>query len=204
MNWNNIGALSHDIRNTTSIWYLTETLLCGYILTFGRVMQLKIALAGAIRALRQQRQLRHEDLSEASVKSKLSALERGETSITLEKFESLAEALEIEPLALFAMCLSVRRDVPYPSLIESATEQLRAFDQDGGMELLAQQFADGAVAYRKPGKPQNKGNEEKIRKLKLQGLGVTQISRETGLALSTVHRYWKRIEAEGDAEGAAP
>lgn len=186
------------MRNTTSIWYLTETLLCGYILTFGRVMQLKIALAGAIRALRQQRQLRHEDLSDVSVKSKLSALERGETSITLEKFESLAEALDIEPLALFAICLSVRRDAPYSSLVESASEQLRAFDQAGGMELLAEQFADDAVAYRKPGKPQNKVNEEKIRKLKQQGMGQTQVARETGLALSTVHRYWKRIEAEGD------
>lgn len=66
------------------------------------------------------------------------------------------------------------------------------------MDLLAEQFADDAVAYRKPGKPQNKVNEEKIRKLKQQGMGQTQIARETGLALSTVHRYWKRIEAEGD------
>ncbi|WP_422394283.1 helix-turn-helix domain-containing protein [Pseudomonas poae] len=69
-------------------------------------MQLRIALAGAIRALRLQRQLRHEDLSDASAKSKLSALERGETSITLEKFESLAEGLRIDPLALLALCMS--------------------------------------------------------------------------------------------------
>lgn len=163
-------------------------------------MQLKIALAGAIRALRQQRQLRHEDLSDVSVKSKLSALERGETSITLEKFESLAEALQIEPLALFAICLSTRRDTPFPALLESAAEQLQAFEQDGGLELLAAQFADGSVAYRKPGKPQNKDNESKIRKLKQDGMGQLQIARETGLALSTVHRYWKRIEAEGQDE----
>jgi hypothetical protein len=29
-----MSRLGRDMRNTTSFWYLTETLLCGYILTF--------------------------------------------------------------------------------------------------------------------------------------------------------------------------
>ena len=89
-------------------------------------MQLRIALAGTLRALRLNRRFRYEQLSDASVKSKISALERGEAGITLEKFESLAEALEIDPLALFALCMSARRGTPYPSLLESARENLRA------------------------------------------------------------------------------
>ncbi|MGM3216463.1 helix-turn-helix domain-containing protein [Pseudomonas sp. PhalM4] len=157
-------------------------------------MQLKIALAGALRALRLQRKLRHEDLSDASVKSKLSALERGETSITLEKFESLAEALDIEPVALLAMCLSRRHGIPYPTLMETSMRQLQAFEDDGGMEVYDQQFDGDEVAYRKPGKPQNKRNEEVVRTLKAAGMNQSQISRETGLSLSTVHRYWKRLE----------
>ncbi|QXG50339.1 helix-turn-helix domain-containing protein [Pseudomonas viridiflava] len=158
-------------------------------------MQLRIALAGAIRALRLQRQLRHEDLSDASAKSKLSALERGETSITLEKFESLADALRIDPVALLALCLSNRRGVPYPILIDAALKQLRAFENEGGLEILAEQIADGEIAYRKPGKPQNKESENIVREFKAGGMNQSQIARETGLALSTVHRYWKRIEA---------
>jgi transcriptional regulator with XRE-family HTH domain len=158
-------------------------------------MQLRIALAGAIRALRLQRQLRHEDLADASAKSKLSALERGETSITLEKFESLAEALRIDPLALLALCMSTRANVPYPDLVDTALKQLRAFEKEGGLEILAEQIADDEVAYRKPGKPQNKGSEGVVRELKAAGMNQSQIARETGLALSTIHRYWKRIKA---------
>ncbi|PMX17789.1 MULTISPECIES: helix-turn-helix domain-containing protein [unclassified Pseudomonas] len=158
-------------------------------------MQLRIALAGAIRALRMQRQLRHEDLSDASVKSKLSALERGETSITLEKFDSLAEALRIEPLALLAICMSTKLNTPYPVLLDAASKQLQAFEKQGGLEILAEQLAGGEVAYRKPGKPLNRNNEGVVRKLKAAGMNQSQIARETGLALSTVHRYWKRINA---------
>lgn len=164
-------------------------------------MQLRIALAGAIRALRLQRQLRHEDLSDASVKSKLSALERGETSITLEKFESLAEGLRIDPLALLALCMSKRLNTPYPILIETALRQLRAFEKDGGLSVLAEQISDGEIAPRKPGKPQNKGSENIVRELKTAGMNQSQIARETGLALSTVHRYWKRINAGNSEAG---
>ena len=158
-------------------------------------MQLRIALAGAIRALRLQRQLRHEDLSDASAKSKLSALERGDTSITLEKFESLAEGLRIDPLALLALCMSKRLNTPYTDLMETALKQLRAFEKDGGLGIFAEQLSDGEVAHRKPGKPQNKGSENVVRELKAAGMNQSQIARETGLALSTVHRYWKRINA---------
>ncbi|MGF6096362.1 transcriptional regulator [uncultured Pseudomonas sp.] len=158
-------------------------------------MQLRIALAGAIRALRLQRQLRHEDLSDASAKSKLSALERGETSITLEKFENLAEGLRIDPLALLALCLSKRLNTPYPALMETALKQLRAFEKEGGLGILAEQFPDGEVCRRKPGKPQNRVSENVVRELKAAGMNQSQIARETGLALSTVHRYWKRINA---------
>ncbi|MFK3825929.1 helix-turn-helix domain-containing protein [Pseudomonas yamanorum] len=158
-------------------------------------MQLRIALAGAIRALRKQRQLRHEDLSDASVKSKLSALERGETSITLEKFESLSEGLRISPLALLALCMSQQQNIPYPILMDAALNQLRAFEKEGGLGVLAEQLADGEIAHRKPGKPQNTGSESVVRTLKTAGMNQSQIARETGLALSTVHRYWKRINA---------
>ncbi|QRI87869.1 helix-turn-helix domain-containing protein [Pseudomonas putida] len=159
-------------------------------------MQLRIALAGTLRALRLNRRFRYEQLSDASVKSKISALERGEAGITLEKFESLAEALEIDPLALFALCMSARRGTPYPSLLESARENLRAFEAEGGMEVLADQFADGALVKRSRGKPTNTGDLDAVRKLKAKGMTQAQISKELGLSPSTVSDHWKRILLE--------
>ncbi len=159
-------------------------------------MQLRIALAGALRALRLKRRLRYEQLSDASVKSKISALERGEAGITLEKFESLAEALDIDPLALFALCMSARRDTPYPVLLESAHENLRAFEADGGMEVLAEQFVDGGLVKRSRGKPTNSDELDAVRKLKTSGMTQAQISKELALSPSTVSDYWKRILTE--------
>ncbi|MBD8617273.1 transcriptional regulator [Pseudomonas putida] len=158
-------------------------------------MQLKIALAGAIRALRLHRKFRQEDLSDASVKSKLSALERGETSITLEKFENLADALKIDPVALLVLCMSKRQSLPYQVLLETASKQLQVFERAGGLQLYDEQFSGEEVAYRKPGKPQNKYNEALVQKLMSAGMNQSQIARETGLSLSTIHRYWNRVSA---------
>ena len=162
-------------------------------------MQLKIALAGALRALRLSRRLRYEQLSDASAKSKISALERGETSITLEKFESLAEALEIDPLALLALCMSARVDTPYLSLIENACKQLRTFEADGGLELLADQFSNGALVQRTRGKPADTETLDVIRKLKVTGMSQAQIAKQLGLSPTTVNRHWKRI-LDGESE----
>lgn len=156
-------------------------------------MHLKTALAGALRALRLIRRFRYEKLSDASTRSKISALERGETSITLEKFESLAEALEIDPLALMALCMSARLGTPYPSLIEEAQEQLRAFEAEGGIGLLAEQFVDGALIQRTRGKPQKTEHVEAVRKLKAEGMTQAQIAQELGFSPSVVNRHWKRI-----------
>jgi DNA invertase Pin-like site-specific DNA recombinase len=79
--------------------------------------------------------------------------------------------------------------------MDAALKQLQAFEKEGGLGILAEQLTDGGVAPRKPGKPQNKGSESVVRELKTAGMNQSQIARETGLALSTVHRYWKRINA---------
>ncbi|MBD8602506.1 transcriptional regulator [Pseudomonas sp. CFBP 8771] len=155
-------------------------------------MHIKIALAGTLRALRLNRRMRYEQLSEASGRSKISALERGETSITLEKFESLAEALEINPLALMALCMSARLDTPYQKLIEDAYEQLRLFEADGGMGLLSEQFSAGALVQRTRGKPVNNENLDAVQRLKSSGMTQAQIARELGLSATIVNRYWKR------------
>lgn len=163
-------------------------------------MHLKIALAGTLRALRLNRRIRYEQLSDASPKSKISALERGEISITLEKFEKFAEALDIDPVALMALCMSARLGTPYPTLLEHASLQLKAFEAEGGLKLLADQFADGALVQRTRGKPVNTDNLDAVRKLKAEGMTQAQISQELGLSATIVHRHWKRIVGEESAD----
>jgi transcriptional regulator with XRE-family HTH domain len=156
-------------------------------------MQLKTALAGVLRALRLHRRLRYESLSDASGRSKISALERGETSITLEKFESLAESLQIDPVALMVLCMSARHDVPYSTLIDSAKKHLREFEAGGGVEVLAEQFVGKELVQRGRGKPTDPDKLEAVRDLKAKGMIQAQIARELGISPAVVNRFWKRL-----------
>ncbi|WP_062382960.1 transcriptional regulator [Pseudomonas abietaniphila] len=159
-------------------------------------MQLKTALAGVLRALRLHRRLRYESLSDASGRSKISALERGETSITLEKFESLAEALQIDPVALMALCMSARHDIPYSSLIDSARRNLHQLEAEGGLELLAEQFVSNDLVQRGRGKPTDPDKLEAVRDKRAQGMSQAEIARALGFSPTVVNRLWKRLQEE--------
>ena len=64
------------------------------------VMNLRQALAAALRATRVRHSLTQEDFSDGSSRTYLSALERGIKSPTLEKIDQLAGVLGVEPAAL--------------------------------------------------------------------------------------------------------
>lgn len=159
-------------------------------------MQLKTALAGVLRALRLHRRLRYESLSDASGRSKISALERGETSITLEKFESLAEGLQIDPVALMALCMSARHNIPYSSLIDSASSNLHQLEAEGGLELLVEQFAGNDLVQRGRGKPTDPDKLEAVRDKRAQGMSQAEIARALGFSPTVVNRLWKRLQEE--------
>lgn len=95
-----------------------------------------------------------------------------------------------------ALCMSARLDTPYPTLIEQARAQLKAFETEGGLELLADQFADGELVQRTRGKPVNTDNLNAVRKLKAEGMTQAQIVQELGLSPTIVNRHWKRIVDE--------
>lgn len=92
--------------------------------------------------------------------------------------------------------MSARRDTPYPALLEGAHEHLRAFEAEGGIEVLAEQFVDGGLVKRSRGKPTNSDELDAVRKLKTSGMTQAQISKELALSPSTVSDYWKRILTE--------
>jgi transcriptional regulator with XRE-family HTH domain len=164
-------------------------------------MQLKTALAGVLRALRLHRRLRYENLSDASAKSKISALERGETSITLEKFESLAESLQIDPVALMVLCMSARHGVPGSSLLDSAKKHIREFEAEGGLEVLAEQFVGKELVQRGRGKPTDPDKLEAVHELRDKGMTQAEIARELGFSATVVNRMWKRLLDQDSQNG---
>lgn len=63
-------------------------------------MELKQALAQALRSVRTRRGLTQEDLGDVSSRTYISTLERGLKSPTLEKLVELAVRMDVHPLSL--------------------------------------------------------------------------------------------------------
>ncbi|MDC3822933.1 helix-turn-helix transcriptional regulator [Pseudomonas aeruginosa] len=73
-------------------------------------MEVRDSFGKALRLVRQRRGLTQEDFSLVSSRTFVSMLERGTTSPTLEKLDSLCTVLDIHPVTLLAPP-SVRIDV---------------------------------------------------------------------------------------------
>lgn len=155
-------------------------------------MLLKDALAGAFRAIRAIRGLDYEDLAEVSAKATVSAVERGTTHISLHKLDQLSAALEIDPLALLALCYSSKHGETTEATLARVAMQLEAFKAAGGEELLSRQFEGENLVPRPRGKPMRTKNKSDVLTLKAAGLSQSEVAQKLGLPTSTVGDYWTK------------
>lgn len=156
-------------------------------------MELRTAFAGVLRALRAVRHARYADVSDATHRRKVSALENAETSITLEKFAELAESLEMSPVAMLTLCIARQEGKQPLEVIRGSAIEVSNFHTAGGMEALSEQFdGDGSLIKRGRGKPLNAENERAVLDLKAIGATQQQAAAQLGLALSSVREYWKK------------
>ncbi|MBA1244941.1 helix-turn-helix transcriptional regulator [Pseudomonas japonica] len=156
-------------------------------------MDLRDAFAGALRAFRLVRRARYADLSEATDRTKISALENAKTSITIERLEQVADSLDVDPIAMLAISIAQKRGEPAEAVIARALTHINAFEAEGGMKTLAEQFDDnGNLIRRTRGKPLNADNEAAVLSLKATGMKQYQVAAQLGLALTTVRDYWKK------------
>ena len=66
-------------------------------------MKTRVAFGKSLREIRRAQGLTQEDFSDVSSRTYISLLERGGTSPTLEKVESIARALKVHPLTLLTL-----------------------------------------------------------------------------------------------------
>lgn len=184
---------SFSSTNNTLIQRLFVKPGCGYILTFERVMDLRTAFAGVLRALRLVRGARYADLSDATHRRKIAELENAQTSVSLEQFDALAESLGLDAIALMALCVSVREGVVPREKILDSMAKLTDFIEAGGIELIGEQFdASGSLIKRSRGRPLHANNEKAVLALKTEGLSPQQVATRLELALTSVLEYWKK------------
>jgi transcriptional regulator with XRE-family HTH domain len=154
-------------------------------------MSLRNEVAAAIRVIRRLRGLGYEELAEASAQANISLLEQGKTNITLDKLTKLAAALDFDPITLVAICIALQKSVTPREVLDDAIRELALFDAAGGLVMIREQFEGANLSKRSRGKPANTQNAAAVLKLKAQGMSQAEITRELGLAKSTVQRYWQ-------------
>ena len=156
-------------------------------------MELRTAFAGVLRALRLVRRARYADVSDATHRRKVSALENAQTSITVEQFDELAQSLGLDPIAMLTLCIAHRQGEQPLTVIGRALTDVATFEAEGGMKVLDDQFdAGGNLIKRGRGKPLNADNERAVLALKAEGATQQQAAAQLGLALTSVREYWRK------------
>jgi transcriptional regulator with XRE-family HTH domain len=155
-------------------------------------MTLKLPFAAVLRAIRSKRGITQESLSEAGSRTYLGALERGESSISLDKLQVLSQTLQLSPLTLIALTLSTLDEQPIGPIVERLSAELEEFERIGGLEELKAQIADGILVSRKAGKLVDTQRLMAVHQCKADGLSQKETAVRLGLSKSTVHDLWKR------------
>lgn len=154
-------------------------------------MSLRNEIAAAIRVIRRIRGLGYEELAEASAQANISLLEQGKTNITIDKLIKLSAALDFDAVTLVAICIALQKGATPREVLEDAKRELMLFEADDGLVAIKEQFEGENLSKRTRGKPANSQNAAAVLKLKAGGMSQAEVARETGLAKSTVHRYWQ-------------
>lgn len=88
-------------------------------------MDVRHALASALKTIRSARGLTQEDFSTVSSRTYLSTLERGLKSPTVDKMEALAEVLNVHPLTIMALTYTTAEDCSVDELLAKVQRELR-------------------------------------------------------------------------------
>lgn len=90
-------------------------------------MEVRDSFGKALRFVRRSKGLSQEDFSLVSSRTFVSMLERGTTSPTLEKLDSLCSALDIHPVTLLALTYLLGSETPesFEQLLEKVGNELR-------------------------------------------------------------------------------
>ena len=91
-------------------------------------MDVRHALASALKAVRSARGLTQEDFSNVSSRTYLSTLERGLKSPTMDKMQVLADVLEVHPLTIMALTFMTAEEHSFDELFAKVKQELKTLD----------------------------------------------------------------------------
>ncbi|MDD1963878.1 helix-turn-helix transcriptional regulator [Pseudomonas putida] len=145
---------------------------------------LRTAFAHALRLLRRHHSVHQADFEGGVSQSHISRLEKGETSVTLEKLEEIAAQLGVHPLSLAALAWGGSQQIAPAELLERVRAELESVD---GMTQPISLDDQPAVH---PRIVQAEKVRDEVQRLKALGHSKAEVSRLMGIAKSTTARHW--------------
>ncbi|WP_122563442.1 helix-turn-helix domain-containing protein [Pseudomonas viridiflava] len=145
---------------------------------------LRIAFASALRFVRRRSSVLQADFEGGVSQSHISRLERGESSVTLERLEEIAAHLNVHPLSLIALTWGASEQIPPAELLERVRRELESVE--GLLRPIA--IDDQPAVHPRIIEAEKVRNE--VQRLKALGHTKAEISRLMGIAKSTAARHW--------------
>ncbi|WJN48596.1 helix-turn-helix domain-containing protein [Pseudomonas asiatica] len=152
-------------------------------------MSRRQGLAAALRAVRSLKGLVQIDLASAAARRYIHNIEQSKSNISLAKLDEISAVAGIDTITLLVLATVASGGEPLDRVLARVTDELEAFRASGGLELLTQQFNEGAVAARAQIRQQR---AEAIRACKARGLTQRQTAEELGVPKSTVADFWSQ------------
>jgi len=115
-------------------------------------MSLKSSFATVLRTLRSKRNISQRDFGDTS-RTFLSKLEGARSSLTLDKLEQVSQRLEVSPLTLLTLTLSLEAGKPAVELIDHLRSEIEGLERDGGLPGL--EFTTQGIDALAPRRSQN-------------------------------------------------
>lgn len=155
-------------------------------------MSLKPAFAAVLRSVRGAQHRTQENLADAASRTYLGKLENGASSVTLDKLDELADALNLSPITLLALTLSASDSKPPQEHLERACEEVRMIEESLGMQAIHAQLVSGSLSKRRPSRPADLEKLALVLACKAEGLTQAATARKLGFNSSTIQFLWNR------------
>lgn len=150
-------------------------------------MSRRNGLAAALRAIRSLKGMAQIDLATAAARRYIHNIEQSKSNLSIAKLDEISAAAGVDPITLLVLATVASEQQPLDDVLARVTGELESFRASGGLELLTQQFNEGAAAAKAQIRQQR---SEAIQACKARGLTQRQTAEELGVPKSTVGDFW--------------
>lgn len=148
-------------------------------------MSLRQAFAAALKFVRAHHKLLQQDVSSGVTQARISQLESGKNSATLETTQQIARALRMTTASFVAIVLAGQEHTTPRQLLSEALAELEA------LGLLDIDISEHIPNPTHPVTQKSANTREQVQKLKAEGYRHVDVARILSLSKSTVTRHWR-------------